>query len=182
MKYGQLKHRASIYEVNADLKSVELGGVWLEIQAKESADPAFPVGLRSPARIDIRAWYSERLVQGRYLKHEERLFQITSARDVMGTKAELRITADEFIGQPAQYRPQEGVPVPCRVHLTHEAPYRDEMGQVAEYKVRAEVLVIEVGRPQADDQLMVAGTLYTVIAYADETDDGVVRGLWLEKV
>lgn len=112
----------------------------------------------------------------------DRLFLIDDVRDFTGKRVELAITCSELVGQPAQYRPQEGVPVPCRVHLTHEAPYRDDMGQVTEYKTRAEVAVIEVGRPQADDQLMVSGALYSVIAYADDTDDGVVRGLWLEKV
>ncbi|MNF02484.1 hypothetical protein D3C80_2016330 [compost metagenome] len=56
------------------------------------------------------------------------------------------------------------------------------MGRVADYRTRAEVVLIEVGRPQVDDQLLVAGTLYTITDYADETDDGVVRGLWLEAV
>ncbi len=70
----------------------------------------------------------------------------------------------------------------CRVHVTHEAPYRDELGQVTDYRTRIQVALIEVGRPQVDDQIIVEGARYTVIAYADETDDGVVRGLWVEKV
>jgi len=56
------------------------------------------------------------------------------------------------------------------------------MGQVTEYRTKAEVALIEVGRPQVDDQLVIDGARYSVIAYADETDDGVVRGLWLETV
>lgn len=182
MRAGELRHRATVLDISADLCPRDLGKLWLGIQAKESSEPPMPTGLRSLAPIDIRARYSPKLIQGRYLKHSERLFQITSVRDPMGTKAELRITADEFIGQPAEYRPQEGVPIECRVHLIHEAPYRDDMGQVTEYKTRAEVAVIEVGRPQRDDQLLIAGTLYLVLDYADETDDGVVRGLWLEKL
>lgn len=100
----------------------------------------------------------------------------------MGAKAELVMSCAELVGQPAEYRPQAGVPVPCRVHLAHEAPYLDDMGQVVDYKTRAEVAVIEVGRPQVDDQLLIAGTLYNVIQYARDSDDGVVRGLWLEVV
>lgn len=182
MRAGELRHRVELLELNADLRPSCLGKLWIGIVSKESADPPMPTGLRSPSRVEIRARYSPRLMQGRYLKHGDRLLHITSARDVIGTKAELRITADELIGHPGEYRQQDCAPVPCRVHLTHEAPYRDELGQVTEYKTRAEVAVIEVGRPQRDDQLLVGGTLYTVLDYADDTDDGVVRGLWLEQV
>ena len=42
--------------------------------------------------------------------------------------------------------------------------------------------LIEVGRLQVDDQLQVGGVLYNVIDYADESDDGIVRGLWLQPV
>ena len=70
----------------------------------------------------------------------------------------------------------------CRVHLTHQVPYRDELGQATDYRTRAEVAIIEVGRPEAGDQVSVGGVLYNVDAYADESDDGVVRGLWLDKV
>lgn len=181
MRAGELRHRASLLELDPDLRVVERGHLWLGILSKESAEPPMPTGLRSPARVEIRARYTASLIQGRYLRHAARLFHVTSARDVLGTRAELRVTADELIGQPAEYRPQEGVPVSCRVHLTHEAPYRDELGQVTEYRTRAEVALIEVGRPQVDDTLYIAGATYSVIAYADETDDGVVRGLWLEK-
>lgn len=80
----------------------------------------------------------------------------------------------------AEYRPAVGAPVACRVLLTHGAPYLDDLGQVTDYRTRAEVALIEVGRPQVDDRLLVGDTLYTVIAYASDTDDGVVRGLWVE--
>lgn len=182
MRAGELRHRATLLALGHELCRIELGRVWLGIQAKESADPGYPTGLRSFARLDIRARYSDKLTQGRYLVHGDRLMHITSARDPLGNRAELRITADELVGQPAEYRPAEGRPVPCRVHLTHEAPWLDEMGAVTSYKTRAEVALIEVGRPQVGDQIHIMGTLYNVIAYADESDDGVVRGLWLEDV
>jgi len=182
MRLGELRHPATLLELNAGLCPVDLGQLWVGIIAKESAEPPMPSGLRSPARVDIRARFSPRIVQGRYLRQGCRLFHITSARDPLGNKAELRITADEFIGVPAEYRPQGGVPVACRVHLTHSAPYLDDLGQVTDYKTKAEVAVIEVGRPEEGDQLLIASTLYNVIAYARESDDGVVRGLWLELV
>lgn len=181
MRAGELRHRATILELDSDLRPVEVGRAWLGIQAKEGADVPAAAGLRSPAKLDIRARYSSALRQGRYLRHGERLMQITSARDPLGNRAELRITADEFIGDAAEYRPQEGLPVPCRVHLTHSAPWLDDMGAVTDYKTRGEVLLIEVGRPQVGDMLKIGSDLYAVIAYADESDDGVVRGLWLER-
>lgn len=182
MRLGELRHRAQLLELDADLCPVDLGQQWVGIIAKESAEPPMPSGLRSPARVDIRARYSARIVQGRYLRHGCRLFHITSARDPLGNKAELRVTADELIGEPGKYIVEGLFPKPCRVHLTHSAPYLDDMGQVTDYKTRAEVAIIEVGRPQPGDNLTVGGQTYEVIGYAAESDDGVVRGLWLERV
>lgn len=180
MRAGELRHRAEILALDADIKPRCLGSSWLGIIAKELAEPAFPAGLRNPAKIDIRARYNPALMQGRYLRHDQRLFHITSVRDPLGNRAELRITADELIGQCGEYRPQGRPPVPCRVFLNHDATYLDENGQAVRYRVRAEVALIETGRVQIDEQLLVAGTLYNVIDYADDSDDGVVRSLWLE--
>lgn len=182
MRAGRLRTPASLLTLDADLKVCELDWIWCGIQSKESADPPAASGLRSPAKVTVRAWWDERLLTGRYLRAESRLLLIDDVRDFDGQRAEVIITCSELVGQPGEYRPSEGVPVPCRMHLTHEAPYRDELGQVTDYRTRAEVALIETGRVQVDDQLAVAGALYTVIAYADDTDDGVVRGLWLEKV
>ncbi|WP_395501828.1 head-tail adaptor protein [Ectopseudomonas mendocina] len=182
MRAGELRHRADVLALDVDLSAKCLGKAWLGILAKESAEPSFPSGLRNPAKIDVRARYSSALAQGRYLRHGIRLFHITSVRDPLGNRAELRVTGEELVGQPGQYLSADGVPRCCRVHLTHEAPYRDELGQVVSYMTRAEVAIIEVGRPQAGDQLRVEGDLYVVANYADDTDDGVVRGLWLQPV
>lgn len=180
MRAGRLDTPATLLELTADLCVSDLGWIWTGIRAKDAGDVAFPTGLRNPGRVEIRAWWDGRLVQGRYLRAGERLFHIDSARDVMGNRAGLVLTCTEFVGQPAEYRPDGAPPKCCRVFLRHQAPYRDEMGQATEYKTLAEVALIEVGRVQVDDQLLVAGTLYTVTDYADQTDDGVVRGLWLE--
>lgn len=180
MRAGALRHRAEILSLAADLAPVSHGSRWVGIRAKEAADAPEASGLRSPAMVEVRARYSAELSQGRYLRHAGRLLHITGARDPMGTGAELVLSCHELVGQAGEYRPTTGDPLACRVHLTHNAPYLDDMGQVTDYRTRAEVALLEVGRPQVDDQLMVAGTLYTVIAYADDTDDGVVRGLWLE--
>lgn len=182
MRLGELRHRAQLLELDADLCPVDLGQLWVGIIAKESAEPPMPSGLRSPARVDIRARYSARIVQGRYLRHGCRLFHITSARDPLGNKAELRITADELIGDPGKYIVDGMLPKPCRVHLTHSAPYLDDMGQVTDYKTRAEVALIETGgRPQEGEFLEVCGDRYQIIGYASDTDDGAVRGLWLDR-
>lgn len=182
MRAGELRHRAEILELGPDLCSAVVSGVWLGIKAKEAADPPMATGLRSPARVDIRARHSAKLVQGRYLRHGDRLFYITSVRDPVGDKSELRITADELVGSPAVYMTQGQPSRECRALVQHEAPWLDDMGAVTDYKTRAEVAVIEAGRPQAGDQISIDSTLYNVIAYADATDDGVVRGLWLERV
>jgi len=180
MRAGSLRHRAEILELSPDLCPVVVSGVWLAINAKESAEPPMPTSLRSGAKVDIRARYSSKLFQGRYLRHGDRLFYITSVRDPVGDKAELRITAEELVGAPAQYLPQDMAPRSCRVLIQHEAPWLDDMGAVTDYKTRGEVAIIEAGRVQIGDQLSLSGVTYNVIAYADGSDDGVVRGLWLE--
>lgn len=180
MRAGRLNTPTDILILDADLGVQVLDWIWTNIAAKDSADAPAPTSLRSPAKVEVRAWWDDRLLQGRYLRAEGRLFHIDSVRDVTGQQAELTLTATELVGAVAEYRPAVGAPVACRVLLTHGAPYLDELGQVTDYRTRAEVALIEVGRPQVDDQLLVGGTLYTVIAYADDTDDGVVRGLWLE--
>ena len=183
MRAGNLRHRATILSLSADLCAISHGSRWASIRAKDAGDAAQLAGLRATALVEVRARYCDELQQGRYLRTGSRLLYISSApRDPMGTKAEMVVTCAELVGQPAEYRPQSGVPVECRVHLTHLAPYLDDLGQVTDYKTRAEVAVIEVGRPEEGDQLMIAGTLYNVIAYARDSDDGVVRGLWLEAV
>lgn len=182
MRAGNLRHRAEIFSLSADLIAVSHGGRWVGIRAKEAADVPAARGLRSGAMVEVRARASADLVPGRYLRSGQRLLYITSARDPMGTGVELVLSCDELIGQPGQYLPAGGVPVTCRVHLVYLAPYQEELGQVTDYKTRAEVALIEVGRPQVDDQLQVGGDVYTIIGYSADTDDGVVRGLWLERV
>jgi len=182
MRAGQLRHRAEILELGHDLSVAVIASTWIGIKAKESADPPMATSLRSAARVEIRARFSSKLFQGRYLRHQGRLFYITSARDPMGTKAELVITADEMTGSDAIYSPQSAAPIPCRVLIQHEAPWLDEFGAVTDYKTRAEVAIIETGRAQVGDQITVQGVTFSVIAYADGSDDGVVRGLWLDAV
>lgn len=183
MRLGRLDKRAQILSLSADLCEVDHGSRWVSIRSREVGDVGQPSGLRSPALVEVRARYSDALQQGRYLRSGSRLLYIGSApRDPMGTRAELVMSCAELIGQCAQYLPAERPPVACRVHLTHEAPYLDDTGQVTDYRTRAEVAIIEVGRPQVDDLLIIDGERYAVIAYADDTDDGVVRGLWLERV
>lgn len=182
MRAGQLNNPAELLHLNADLEPQVLDWLWVGIRSKESADPPAASGLRAPAKITVRAWWDERLQAGRYLRGDGRLLLIDDVRDFTGQRAEVVITCSELIGQCAEYRPASGLPRPCRVHLTHQAPYRDELGQATDYRTRAEVAIIEVGRPEAGDQVLVEGVLYNVDAYADESDDGVVRGLWLDRV
>ena len=52
---------------------------------------------------------------------------------------------------------------------------------MVDYRTRAEVALIEVGRVQVGDQLRLGDEHYAVIGIAAEGDDGVVRGLWLER-
>jgi hypothetical protein len=182
MRTGRLETPADLLVLGPDLQPQLLDWLWVGVRAKDAADAPAAVGLRSPAKIEVRSWWDDRLLQGRYLRAEGRLLCLDSVRDVIGQQTELVMTATELVGEPAEYRGDGLPPMACRAHLTHAAPYLDDLGQVTSYKTRAEVALIEVGRPQVGDQLLVAGTLYNVIDYARDSDDGVVRGLWLERV
>lgn len=180
MRLGKLDKRVELVSIAPDLSLVVIGSRWANIRSKSAADVPAATGLRTGALVEIRARYWSELMAGRYLRSGSRLFSITSARDPMGDKTELVLSCDELVGDAGQYLPLVGDPVDCRVHLTHSAPYLDELGQVTDYKTRAEVALVEVGRPQVDDQVQIGADVYTVIGYASGSDDGVVRGLWLE--
>lgn len=182
MRAGRLDTPADIVVMSADLCPVVLDWLWVEIVSKESVDPPAASGLRAPAKVTVRSWWDERLRAGVFLRADGRLLLIDDVRDFNNQRVEVVITCSELVGHAAEYRPQGAPPVPCRVFMNYSAPHLDELGQVTGYRIRAEVALIETGRVQADDQLLVAGVLYSVSGYADATDDGVVRGVWLDKV
>lgn len=177
---GRLDQRATLYSLTDRLRPTIIRRMRCTVVAKESAAPAMAAGLRTGARVSVWCRYSGKIEAGQYLRIRDRLLHITSVRDPDARRTSLVLTCDEFIGQCAEYRTEYGSKR-CRVHLTHDAPYLDDLGQVTEYRVRAEVLLFEVGRPQVDDILIVSGVQYVITQYADQTDDGVVRGLWLER-
>lgn len=179
---GKLDQRVTVFGLDADLRKTHVANLWCTIRAKESASPPMPAGLRTGARVDVWCRYRSKITQGQYIQCRDRVLHVTSARDPDGTCTALVLTCDEFIGQPATYRTAGRADVCCRVHLQHDAPYLSDLGQVTSYRTRAEVLIAEVGRPQVDDVLIVVGVAYLVTQYASETDDGVVRGLWLERI
>jgi hypothetical protein len=181
MRAGSLRHRAEILSLGADLVPASHGSRWVGIRAKEATDAPAASGLRTSAMVEVRARYDAALMPGRYLRQAARVLHITSVRDPIGTGAEVVLSCDELVGQAAEYRPALGAPVPCRAHLLNQAPFLDDLGQVTDYKTAAEVAIIEVGRPQVDDQLLIGGDLYSVIGYRKDSDDGIVRGLWLER-
>lgn len=182
MRAGRLRNRAAILSLGADLQPVDHGSRWVSIRAKDTGDVGQPSGLRSTALVEVRARYTSELQQGRYLRHGNRLLYIASApRDPMGNRVEMVMSCAELTGQAATYHATGRQSQPCRVHISYSAPYLDELGQVVDYRTRAEVALIEVGRVQVGDQLRLGDEHYAVIGIAAEGDDGVVRGLWLER-
>lgn len=175
MRLGRLDKRAEVITLTPSLASVSMGSRWVSIRSKDAGDVPQATGLRSPAMVEVRARASDVLQNGRYLKVGSRLMIITSYRDPMGSGSDAVMTCAEFIGEAGRYNGED-----CRVHLTHQAPYLDANGMATQYKTLAEVALVEVGRPQPGDELTVADHCYRVIAYAGGTDDGAVRGLWLE--
>ncbi len=181
MRASNLNTPANLLELNPDLQPVTIDWLWVGIRAKEGTAPA-PVGLRSSAQVTVRAWWDERLLQGRYLEADGRLLHIDNVRDVMGDRVEVQIAATELVGEPARLLSDASGIRLCRVFLQHEAPVLDAMQQVVGYKTRAELALIETGRAEPGDGLEVGAAWYRVVDYDASSDDGVVRGVWLERV
>lgn len=180
MRIGSIDIPADLLVLPAEGPGELVDWLWVGLRARDSGDVQAPLGLRSPAKVEGRAWWDNRLLQGRYLRTEDRLLLIDSVRDVVGGRVEVVMSCTELVGEPAEFRPADGVPVPCRVFITHSAPVFDEEQRVTDYRTMAELALIEVGRCQVDDQVLVGGQLYTMVDYAGSSDDGVVRGMYLE--
>ncbi|WP_280378221.1 hypothetical protein [Pseudomonas sp. BN515] len=168
--------------LSADLLPETIGQRWVGIRTKESADVRAAAGLRVAALVEVRARFSPCFVPGRYLIHGGRLFHITSVRDFRGDRAELVMSCEEMVGFRGEARREGMMSRECQVFLRHDVPYRSDHEQDVVLRTYAEVALIEAGRVEADDQLLVEGELYNVMALAKDADDGVVRGLWLERV
>ncbi|WP_330114917.1 hypothetical protein SA496_01220 [Pseudomonas sp. JS3066] len=180
MRAGELSKRATVLALSPDQVPVTVGQRWVGIRTKEAADVRAADGLRVAALVEVRARFSDCLVPGRYLIHGGRLLHVTSARDFRGDRAELVMSCEELVGEPGEYRPQGGRPVPARIFLRHISPFVDENDRLTDYRLQAEVALVETGRVQLDDQLVIGEAVYNVIGYVDGSDDGVVRSLWLE--
>lgn len=181
MRSGRLNTPATLLHLGQDLQACEIDWLWCGIQTKENAEPPPATGLRAPAKVTIRAWWDERIIRGRYLRTEDRLFLLDDVRDFTGKRQELAITASELVGLPGQALVSGLAPKPCRVFLAFDVPFvNQEYAEAPILRTYAEVALIEAGRVEEGDQLEADGVHYTVLSLARDRDDGVVRGLWLE--
>jgi hypothetical protein len=181
MRSGRLETPATLLHLGQDLQACEIDWLWCGIQTKENAEPPPATGLRAPAKVTIRAWWDERIIRGRYLRAEDRLFLLDDVRDFTGKRQELAITASELVGLPGQALVSGLAPKPCRVFLAFDVPFvNQEYAEAPILRTYAEVALIEAGRVEEGDQLEADGVRYTVLSLAKDRDDGVVRGLWLE--
>lgn len=181
MRSGRLETPATLLHLGQDLQACEIDWLWCGIQTKENAEPPPATGLRAPAKVTIRAWWDERIIRGRYLRTEDRLFLLDDVRDFTGKRQELAITASELVGLPGQALVNGLAPRPCRVFLAFDVPFvNQEYAEAPILRTYAEVALIEAGRVEEGDQLEAGGVRYTVLSLAKDRDDGVVRGLWLE--
>lgn len=181
MRAGQLNTPADLLALGIDLQPQVLGLVWVGIRSKDAGDPPAPVGLRAQARVEVRAWYDERLLQGRYLRADSRLLHLISVRDFKGDRSELVMTCEELVGEVAQYTPASGgAAVPCRVFLTHGVARVGDVGRT-EYTTQLEAALVEVGRPQPGALFVVGGETWRVAGLVEDEDDRVVRRMWVKR-
>lgn len=184
MRAGNLRHRATILSLSADLSPVDHGSRWVSLRAKDAGDVTAPTGLRSAGLVEVRARYTSELQQGRYLRNGNRLLYIASApRDPMGTKAEMVMSCAELVGAPAAFIAQVGAaPLPCRAFMVYEVERPGQFAGVVEYVTQLEAAVIEVGRPQPGAVFEVDGVAWRVAGLVEGEDDRVVRRMWVKRV
>lgn len=181
MRAGRLNIPAELLEFGADLQPLVIDWLWFGIRAKDAGDVQAATGLRNHGKVEVRSWWDDRLLPGRYLRAEGRLLHLDSVRDVTGQQAELTISATELIGQPASYTQAGGAARPCRVHLTHGVARLGDLTGKTEYTTQAEVALIEVGRPQAGALLQVGGETWRVTGLVEDDDDRITRRLWVKR-
>jgi hypothetical protein len=184
---GKMDWRLAFYRLSlADFSKALQATVWASVRMKalDNLAPA-PQGLRNTsagALTEIRLRHRTGLQEGDYAVHGARLWHVVNLRDPDGKGAELIASAHELIGMPATYTPAGGAAVTTRAWLGYSAPFVPGQHLVNEYRLRAEVPIYEVGRPARGDALTVGGRNYLVVGLVDNSDDGVVRGLWVTSV
>lgn len=181
MRAGRLETPAELLVLGHDLQPQVLDWMWFGIRAKDSGEAPVAAGLRSPAKVEVRAWWDGRLQQGRYLRAEGRLLHLDGVRDVTGQQAEVVMTATELVGASALYQSPSGAAVVCRVYLAHGVKRPAENVGLSTYSTQLEAALIEVGRPQAGAEFLVDGETWRVTGLVDDDDDRIVRRMWVKK-
>ncbi|GBL59192.1 hypothetical protein PCLA_13r0038 [Pseudomonas citronellolis] len=181
MRAGRLETPAELLVLGPDLQPQVLDWMWFGIRAKDSGEAPVAVGLRSPAKVEVRAWWDARLQQGRYLRAEGRLLHLDGVRDVTGQQAELVMTATELVGDQALYQPTSGNASVCRVYLAHGVKRPAENVGISTYSTQLEAALIEVGRPQAGAAFLVDGVTWRVTGLVEDEDDRIVRRMWVKQ-
>lgn len=182
MRAGHIRHPAELLlTAGSPPQSQSLGVVWVGISEPLEQDAERPAGLRSRVRVMLRARYQPDIMQGRFIKTVDgRLFALDAVRNPDQRGQDMVISASELIGDAGEYLPSGAtVPVPCRVFLSTDSPITAKGGK-AEYRMRAELSVLEVGRLQPEALLTVAGIQYRVMGLVEESDDGAVRAVWVK--
>jgi hypothetical protein len=180
MRAGKLQQLATVLMLRVDtLAAVQMDKVWVGIKTRDGVDTPPARGLRNPAVIQVLAWHSDKLQQGRYLQVDNRLLVIDAARDPDGRREALSMSCTELIGEPCTFTPKNGAGKSARVYVQQTSPSVGQRTGRADYRVMAEFALIEVGRIQPGDTVTLYGATWTVSALSDEPDDGVTRKVWL---
>lgn len=179
MRSGELDTRAQLLVLQPELSVTVIRSVWLDLRARD-ADAEAQAGLRANGALFAYARFAADLQGGRYLRVGSRLIYIDAALDVDGRCTGVRLSLTELIGRPGSYQPAQGVARAVRVYLAPEAPIPAQF-QRPGYRLRAEVAVLEAGRPQAGELMQVDGLSYTILGPVDGGDDGIVRAMWVKR-
>lgn len=181
MRTGRLETPADLLSLGPDLQPLLLDWLWVGLRAKDAGDVPAATGLRSPGKVEVRSWWDDRLLPGRYLRAGARLLYLDSVRDVIGAQAELTLTATELVGDVATYTAPGGAATACRVFLAHGVSRPGSFAGKSEYTTQLEAALIEVGRPQPGGVFQVGSVAWRIDGLVEDDDDRITRRMWVRR-
>jgi|GEM_PF-3203439 len=184
---GKLDWRLEFFRLSlATFARTSLGHAWVSVRMKAADHLAPPSqGLRnlsSGALTEIRLRYRTDVQDGDYAVYGSRLWHCVNFRDPDGKRAELIASAHELVGLTTVYTPAGGTAITTRAWLGFSSPFVSGGHMVNEYRLRAEVPILEVGRPARGGTLVISGRTYQIVGLVDNGDDGITRSMWVVPV
>jgi hypothetical protein len=174
MLAGKCRAIAMICDASADF-----GARRVDIRYQERQDAPAQQSMRTSSAVSVYSWDDPIFKAGRFMRiHDGRLLHIDTVRHLPRPR-DIVMSCTELVGESGSYT-SGGNSIACRIFLLLDAPTVGNRPGKTEYRTRAEVAVLEVGRPQPGDSLTVGGSTWSVMGLVDDQDDGLIRQMWVK--